>query len=69
VTTTLSCDYVHTVRVWTTVRGLPMGFNMPISTEYWDDDGSCEWASMLARLEAGGAVMVKKGEVKAQPKL
>jgi hypothetical protein len=46
-----------------------MGFNMPISTEYWDDDGSCEWASMLARLEAGGAVMVKKGEVKAQPKL
>ena len=36
-----------------------MGFNMPISTEYWDDDGSAEFAAMMARLEGEGVVMIK----------
>ena len=35
---------------WT--RGLvPMGFDASVSTEYWDDDGSPEFAAMRARLE------------------
>lgn len=35
----------------------PMSYNAPISTEYWDDDGSTEYREMVARLEQEGVVL------------
>ena len=37
--------------------GVPMSYAAPISTEYWDDDGTPEFAEMLARLEREGTVL------------
>jgi hypothetical protein len=34
-----------------------MSYNAPISTEYWDDDGSTEYREMVARLEQEGVVL------------
>jgi gluconate/galactonate dehydratase len=40
------------------VRGLvPMSFDAPIQTEYWDDDGTPEFEEMMARLEREGMVL------------
>jgi L-alanine-DL-glutamate epimerase-like enolase superfamily enzyme len=38
-------------------RQLPMSYDAPITTEYWDDDGTAEYAAMAARLEAEGVVL------------
>ena len=35
----------------------PMSYLSPVSTEYWDDDGSAEYKEMLARLEKEGTVL------------
>ena len=32
-------------------RIIPMSYDSPISTSYWDDDGSPEFRAMFARLE------------------
>ena len=42
-------------------RLIPMSYDAPISTEYWDDDGTEEYRSMLARIEREGMVL-EKGE-------
>ena len=43
-------------------RGLvPFSFCAPITTEYWDDDGSPEFAQMYARLEREGMVLEPPG--------
>ncbi|MAG36700.1 MAG: hypothetical protein CL878_10740 [Dehalococcoidia bacterium] len=38
-------------------RLLPMRYAEPIVTEYWDDDGTSEYAAMLGRLEDEGVVL------------
>jgi L-alanine-DL-glutamate epimerase-like enolase superfamily enzyme len=38
-------------------RLISMGYDLPISTEYWDDDGSAQYREMLARLEREGMVL------------
>ena len=38
-------------------RLLPMSYASPISTEYWDDDGSPEFRAMFARVEQEGVVL------------
>jgi len=38
-------------------RLLPMSYASPISTEYWDDDGSEEYRAMLTRIEQEGVVL------------
>ena len=38
-------------------RLIPMSYASPISTEYWDDDGSREYRTMLARIEREGMVL------------
>ncbi|MBM3241387.1 hypothetical protein FJZ31_34335 [Candidatus Poribacteria bacterium] len=38
-------------------RLIEMSYDAPISTEYWDDDGTPAYAKMLARLEREGVVM------------
>ncbi len=38
-------------------RLLPMRYAEPLATEYWDDDGTAEYATMLARLEQSGMVL------------
>ena len=44
------------------VRGLvPMSFAAPIETEYWDDDGTPEFAAMKTRLEGEGMVLERPG--------
>ena len=35
----------------------PMSYDAPISTEYWDDDGSAEYREMFARLEREDVVL------------
>ena len=41
-------------------RGIgPMSFAAPLSTDYWDDDGSPEFAAMMARLDLEGMVLEK----------
>ncbi len=35
----------------------PMSYDQPISTEYWDDDGSAEYKQMLTRIEKEGVVL------------
>jgi L-alanine-DL-glutamate epimerase-like enolase superfamily enzyme len=40
------------------MKGLvPMSFKSPISTEYWDDDGSPEFREMFARIQHEGIVL------------
>ena len=36
---------------------MPMSFVAPLTTEYWDDDGSDEFNGMMARIEEAGAVL------------
>ena len=38
-------------------RLIPMSYDAPISTEYWDNDGTPEYIEMLARLEREGVVL------------
>ena len=38
-------------------RHIPMSYDSPISTEYWDDDGTPEYRAMFARLEREGLVL------------
>ena len=37
----------------------PMSYDQPISTEYWDNDGSAEFREMFARIEREGVVLEK----------
>ena len=40
-------------------RLLPMSYASPISTEYWDDDGTEAYKTMFARIEREGVVLEK----------
>ena len=40
-----------------TRRLIPMSYDAPISTEYWDDDGTPEYRDMFARIEREGMVL------------
>jgi len=40
-------------------RLIPMSYDAPISTEYWDDDGTTEYKEMFARIEQEGMVLEK----------
>ncbi|MFH1567107.1 MAG: enolase C-terminal domain-like protein [Gemmatimonadota bacterium] len=40
-------------------REITLSYAAPISTQYWDDDGSPTFAAMKARLERGGMVLEK----------
>ncbi len=37
--------------------GIPMSYASPLETQYWDDDGSPEYAAMFRRLEKEGVVL------------
>ncbi len=41
-------------------RLIPLSFDAPITTEYWDDDGSPEYAAMFKRLETEQMVLEKQ---------
>jgi len=36
---------------------MPMSYVAPITTEYWDDDGSAEYRAMFGRIEQEGIVL------------
>ena len=36
---------------------VPMSYDAPIATDYWDDDGSPEWRQMMQRIETEGMVL------------
>ena len=38
-------------------RLIPMSFDSPLSTDYWDDDGTPEYRAMFKRLEAEDMVL------------
>ena len=38
-------------------RQIPMSYDSPISTEYWDDDGTPEYRAMFERLQREGLVL------------
>lgn len=38
-------------------RLIPMSFDAPLSTEYWDDDGTAEYKAMFARIKSEGMVL------------
>ena len=40
-------------------RLVPMSYNAPVTTEWWDDDGSSEYSKMFARIESEGIVLEK----------
>jgi L-alanine-DL-glutamate epimerase-like enolase superfamily enzyme len=40
-------------------RLLPVRYDMPITTEYWDNDGSSEYKQMFERIEREGVVLLK----------
>ena len=40
--------------------GIPMSYNAPLETEYWDDDGSPEFTAMYERLELDGMVLERE---------
>ena len=40
-------------------RLIPMSYDAPISTEYWDDDGSSEYQKMFKKIEREGMVLEK----------
>jgi len=40
-------------------RLIPMSYNSPVTTEYWDDDGSAAYKLMFQRIEREGVVLVK----------
>jgi hypothetical protein len=37
---------------------LPMSYAAPVETEYWDDDGSREFAEMRQRIEREDTVLI-----------
>eukprot|EP01044_Picomonas_judraskeda_P024203 COSAG03_NODE_6589_length_1035_cov_1.878205_2_plen_69_part_00 len=37
--------------------GPPMRYDALCQTDYWDDDGTAEWAEMMARCEKDGEVL------------
>ncbi len=39
-------------------RLIPMSYYSPVTTEYWDDDGSAEYQAMFTRIEQEGIVLV-----------
>ena len=41
-------------------RLIPMSFDSPLSTDYWDDDGTPEYRAMFKRLEAEKIVLERK---------
>jgi hypothetical protein len=38
-------------------RLIPMSYDAPVSTEYWDDDGSPAYQAMFQRIEQEGVVL------------
>ena len=40
-------------------RLLPLSYMSPVTTEYWDNDGSAEYKAMFDRVEREGVVLVK----------
>ena len=40
-------------------RLIPMRYDLPIKTDYWDDNGSAEYKQMFARIEGEGTVLLK----------
>ena len=36
---------------------MPMSYAAPLRSEYWDEDGSSEFATMMDRIEREGAVL------------
>ena len=38
-------------------RMIPMTYDAPIETEYWDDDGTPDYRAMFERLEREGMVL------------
>ena len=38
-------------------RLIPMGYDTPIATEYWDDDGTLAYKKMFQRIEQEGIVL------------
>ena len=40
-------------------RFIPMSYDAPISTEYWDDDGTSQYKGMFERIEREGMVLEK----------
>ena len=38
---------------------IPMSYNSPLQTEWWDDDGTPEYRAMFERIEHEGIVLVK----------
>ena len=40
-------------------RLIPMSYDAPITTEYWDNDGSVEYQQMFKRIEREGMVLLK----------
>ena len=41
-------------------RLIPMSYDSPIATEYWDDDGSSEYRTMFDRIEREQMVLENK---------
>ncbi len=41
-------------------RLIPMRYDLPITTEYWDDNGSPEYAAMFKRIEREGVVLARE---------
>ena len=41
-------------------RLIPMSYDSPLTTEYWDNDGSPEYAAMFGRIEREGIVLLRK---------
>jgi hypothetical protein len=40
---------------------LPFSYDAPLSTEWWDDDGTKAYREMFARIEKRGVVLEKPG--------
>ncbi len=40
-------------------RLIPMSYASPLTTDYWDDDGSPEYRTMFKRIEQEGIVLIK----------
>ena len=40
-------------------RLIPMSYDSPLTTEYWDDNGSEEYRKMFARIEREGVVLLQ----------
>ena len=38
-------------------RLIPLSYTSPVSTDYWDDDGTPEYRKMFARIEREGVVL------------